>query len=105
MVGGGDGNIASALPDQIVMPRQVLYTLYGKADDGAWRSPVAHRSGGPVVGGSNPLAPTKLFRHVTARCVTMPAFFAAVTGGLYIDNSAGSLVNLHVHRLEGWGAQ
>ena len=25
---------------------------------GAWRSPVAHRYGVPVVGGSNPLAPT-----------------------------------------------
>ncbi len=36
----------------------ILYT--GVVTSGAWRSPVAHRYGVPVVGGSNPLAPTRV---------------------------------------------
>src|ERR671911_690453 len=38
--------------------RSPIATCYTDALVGAWRSPVAHRYGVPVVGGSNPLAPT-----------------------------------------------
>src|SRR5215203_3265925 len=50
---------------------------YTDALVGAWRSPVAHRYGVPVVGGSNPLAPTLSPRQARAtrgRCVVISGF-------------------------------
>src|SRR5215204_3101489 len=41
-------------------------TCYTDPLVGAWRSPVAHRYGVPVVGGSNPLAPTLSPRQARA---------------------------------------
>src|SRR3712207_5060859 len=46
--------------------RQPVATCYTEALVGAWRSPVAHRYGVPVVGGSNPLAPTLSPRQARA---------------------------------------
>ena len=50
------------------------YNHEAEPDFGVWRSPVAHRYGVPVVGGSNPLAPTRPRNEVN-----MPG------GGLHIS--------------------
>src|SRR5215204_1285577 len=46
--------------------RSPIATCYTDPLVGAWRSPVAHRYGVPVVGGSNPLAPTLSPRQARA---------------------------------------
>src|ERR671921_1286973 len=50
----------------IAKSRYLIATCYTDALVGAWRSPVAHRYGVPVVGGSNPLAPTLSPRQARA---------------------------------------
>ena len=56
-----------------VASQTVCYTR----GNGAWRSPVAHRYGVPVVGGSNPLAPTTLtWRHVAHAVILSSSEYA-----------------------------
>src|SRR5918993_3914722 len=59
--------------------RSPIATCYTDALVGAWRSPVAHRYGVPVVGGSNPLAPTLSPRQARAtrgQLVVLSVFIA-----------------------------